>query len=99
MTREFARCRIHHVDDWFTGGPTDLRNLVPLCDRHHRLAHEGGWTLRLADDRTLTVHMPDGREFATRPLARPAAPHPSPDHGERVAIGIRNEPRAGIPDP
>ena len=56
----FAACRIHHVDWWDHHGPTDLANLVPLCARHHHLVHEGGWTLTLKPDRTITLRRPDG---------------------------------------
>ncbi len=61
----FDRCEIHHID-WFEhGGTTDLHNLLPLCSRHHHLVHEGGWTIHLAPDRTLTITRPDGQHHAT----------------------------------
>ncbi len=35
---------------WAHGGKTKLSNLVLLCRRHHRLVHEGGYSVeRLAD--------------------------------------------------
>ena len=37
--------QIHHLRHWAHGGPTCLRNLVSLCDAHHWLVHEGGFTL------------------------------------------------------
>ena len=43
-----------------TLGPTDLDNLVPICERHHHLVHEGGWTLQLHAGRRITLHRPDG---------------------------------------
>lgn len=56
----FEFTEAHHVH-WSThGGPTDIHNLVPLCQRHHGLVHEGGWDLVLHPDRTLEVHRPDG---------------------------------------
>ena len=61
----FHRTEAHHIWPWELGGPTDLINLLPLCARHHHLAHEGGWTLQLAPDRTLTVYRPDGQLHAT----------------------------------
>ena len=27
---------LHHVRDWYDGGPTDIDNLVSLCGPHHR---------------------------------------------------------------
>jgi hypothetical protein len=56
----FDSCRIHHVTWWERGGVTDLDNLIPLCSVHHHLVHEGGWTLTLEPDRTVTVLRPDG---------------------------------------
>src|SRR5690606_31175060 len=38
-------CDVHHLVHWVKNGPTDLRNLVLLCARHHRAVHEGGWSL------------------------------------------------------
>jgi DNA-binding NarL/FixJ family response regulator len=56
----FDACRIHHVVHWFHGGASDLANLLPLCELHHHLVHEGGWTLTLAPDRRTTWRTPDG---------------------------------------
>jgi hypothetical protein len=36
----------HHVMHWADGGETRADNLVLLCSRHHRLLHEGGFTMR-----------------------------------------------------
>lgn len=33
------RCIAHHIVHWRDGGPTDLSNLVLLCDYHHREVH------------------------------------------------------------
>jgi hypothetical protein len=35
----------HHVEHWARGGRTSLDNLVLLCGFHHRLLHEGGYTM------------------------------------------------------
>ncbi|TME52780.1 MAG: DUF222 domain-containing protein [Chloroflexi bacterium] len=41
----------HHLEFWSRGGPTNLRNLLPLCYYHHRLVHEGGWqVLRVGEE-------------------------------------------------
>src|SRR5205807_5091292 len=37
--------KAHHVQHWANGGTTDLENLVLLCHAHHRLVHEGGWSI------------------------------------------------------
>ncbi len=35
----------HHREHWAHGGETSLDNLVLLCYQHHRLVHEGGYTV------------------------------------------------------
>jgi hypothetical protein len=37
--------QIHHLIFWENGGITAVINGVPLCSTHHRLVHEGGWTV------------------------------------------------------
>jgi hypothetical protein len=55
-------CQIHHLTPRSQGGPTALRNLVPLCAFHHLIViHRWGWTLRLKPDGTTTATSPDGR--------------------------------------
>ena len=36
---------IHHIRHWAHGGPTCLRNLISLCNAHHWVVHEGGFTV------------------------------------------------------
>ena len=59
-TATFDMCRMHHVVPWKRGGPTDIDNLLPLCEVHHHLVHEGGWDLQMLADRTATWVRPDG---------------------------------------
>jgi hypothetical protein len=35
----------HHRVSWTQGGATDLTNGLLLCRYHHRLVHEGGWSV------------------------------------------------------
>jgi hypothetical protein len=60
----------HHLEHWAHGGHTALENLVQFCRHHHRLLHEGGYTVAGHPDR-LVFHRPDGR-------AVPAVPAPPP---------------------
>ena len=69
----FDLCKIHHVHWWRHGGLTDLRNLLPVCVKHHTAVHAGGWQLHLADDRTLTITHPDNTTMTTGPPKRRAA--------------------------
>jgi HNH endonuclease len=51
----------HHIEHWAHGGPTELANLIQLCRHHHRLLHEGGYTLEHTTSGTLRFKRPDGR--------------------------------------
>jgi hypothetical protein len=63
----------HHIRSWTRGGGTDLANLVLLCRHHHRLIHEGDWTVRMAAD-----GLP---EFLPPPvLGQPQPPRRNPYH-------------------
>jgi hypothetical protein len=63
----YDHCQPHHIIWWECGGGTDLRNLVPVCSRHHGLVHRGGWVLAMARNRSLTVTLPDGTVMQTGP--------------------------------
>ena len=77
-TVAFDACRIHHVVYWFHGGASDLANLVPLCEVHHHLVHEGGWTLTLHPDRRSVWTTPDGT-VAYDGITTDRRPRPSTD--------------------
>ena len=64
----------HHIVHWADAGPTKLDNLVSLCRHHHRLLHEGGYTLTAAGDGRLTFRRPDGRHIVACPQPRRAGP-------------------------
>ena len=48
----------HHIRHWADGGPTKLWNLILLCRRHHRMVHEGGWSLVGVGDNVLQAVPP-----------------------------------------
>jgi hypothetical protein len=66
----YGYTKAHHVIWWRHGGPTDLANLLPLCERHHHRVHDDGWELTLGLDRTLTITYPDGSIQTTGPPTR-----------------------------
>lgn len=89
----FDQCEIHHLQPWENDGPTDLRNLGPVCSRHHHLLHEGGWALHLAPDRTLTVAYPDGTILTARPDVPPrGALRTTPTADRQRRTGYQTEP-------
>ena len=57
----------HHVEHWLHGGETSVRNVVTLCSCHHRLVHEGGWTVATGADGAFEFRSPGGRLLAARP--------------------------------
>jgi hypothetical protein len=67
---------VHHVRHWIDGGPTDLDNLVELCDQHHRCVHEMGWKISGNTNVELTFQSPTGRRSASTPSPSPTAANP-----------------------
>jgi Domain of unknown function (DUF222) len=53
--RPLAWCDGHHLVWWTKGGATTLPNLALLCRPHHRMVHEGGWTLERRDGRFVAI--------------------------------------------
>jgi hypothetical protein len=77
----------HHRHHWAHGGETSVENLVLLCFHHHRLVHEGGYTIE--DD------SPGGLRFRNRyGVLTPSAP-PRPPPGSLEELLAEND-RAGL---
>jgi hypothetical protein len=74
----FDRCDIHHVIEWIHHGTTDLDNMLPLCNRHHHLVHEGRWRLTLDKHRVVTIHRPDGTRHFHGTTTNRTGCHPAP---------------------
>ena len=68
-------CEAHHaMTHWEAGGLTDLGNGLAVCrgSGHHRLVHEGGWTITGDPNGEITFHDPDGNpRGSSRPRRRP----------------------------
>lgn len=47
-------CHAHHTDPWSRRGLTDLDNGRLLCPRHHRLAHDARYDMRVRADNSVT---------------------------------------------
>lgn len=57
---------VHHVVFVSRGGRTRLTNLTTLCRAHHRLVHEGGYTLEMDSHAGVDVTTPAGVPLPTR---------------------------------
>ncbi len=44
------RLHAHHIVHWANGGPTELSNLISVCDFHHHRLHEGSWNIEATAD-------------------------------------------------
>ncbi len=64
-------CRAHHIVWWSKNGPTDLDNLVLVCDDCHHKIHDDGWQ----------VHRdPDTGKYHLKP------PNPANTHSQPIPI-------------
>jgi hypothetical protein len=51
----------HHCIHWSAGGETSLQNCLLLCSAHHKLLHEGGFTMEKDYRDRWFFRRPDGR--------------------------------------
>jgi len=80
----------HHRHHWAHGGETSLDNLVLLCFHHHRLVHEGGYTIEDDPDAGFRFRNRYGVVWPTAP------PRPPPGRTDRlVAANTRRGIEAG----
>ena len=75
---------IHHLHHWAKGGSTDLDNLITLCPFHHRLVHEGDWTIEGDPNGEISFVRPDGKAFIPDPAGL------SPDWFDRFVAELHD---------
>jgi uncharacterized protein DUF222/HNH endonuclease len=63
----------HHVRHWARGGETSIDNLVLLCRRHHRLVHEGGYSIQRLPGNRFRFRDPWGRPIPDAPRSPPGS--------------------------
>ena len=51
----------HHLEHWINGGETNPDNMTLLCTHHHRMLHEGGFSIAKESDDSLRFVTADGR--------------------------------------
>jgi hypothetical protein len=62
-----ANCELDHTGGFARGGTTSLWNLAHLCDNHHHLKHEAGWSLRQSAGGVLEWRSPTDRSYRSYP--------------------------------
>ena len=73
----------HHIRHWANGGATSLENLVQLCRHHHRLVHEGGYSVT-RHGAELVFRRPDGRRIRPIPRKPPGCHHTLRDSNNTI---------------
>jgi hypothetical protein len=68
----------HHITHWSRGGETKLENLILLCRHHHRLVHEGGYSVERTSSGRIAFRHPRGWPI-------PASPRPPRSNPGRLA--------------
>jgi hypothetical protein len=83
---------LHHLEHWLHGGETSKQNLLALCTAHHRLVHEGGFTLQTGEDGEPRFMAPDRHliPFVPTPSAAPADPLSAFEHAH-AELAIHEE--------
>ena len=69
-----ALCHAHHIHHWAKQGPTNMANLTLLCNRHHHLVHEGGFTLTRTRNGQLHFTRPTGQPITVPTQNPPTTP-------------------------
>ena len=56
--RSAVWCEAHHIEEWLTGGRTDIDNLVLVCKSCHHNIHDDGWTVNRNRNGTYELRPP-----------------------------------------
>jgi len=70
--RKVAWCDAQHIHHWRNMGPTELDNLVLLCNRHHHEVHRKNLQLKLLPNGDLEVTLTNGTTRTSQPRGQPA---------------------------
>jgi hypothetical protein len=85
----------HHIEHWARGGETSLDNLLLLCRRHHRLVHEGGYSVEVDRDGQARFRDPGGFAIPSVPRSPPAAADDLRERNRRSGLAIDAETCSG----
>ena len=78
-------CHAHHIVAWTAParGPTDIDNLVMVCNLHHRHIHQHNLTLARGPDGGWVARAPDNRQAASGDRGLKPADRKPADHGRK----------------
>jgi hypothetical protein len=66
-----TQCDYHHIKYWEHGGTTDMVNLLPICQHHHRWIHAHSPHIEVDEHRKVIVTMADGSQSVHLPDRQP----------------------------
>ena len=91
----------HHVMHWADGGETSLENTTMICSRHHRLLHEGGFTIHKNFAGEWYFRTSEGKVLPEAPMYKPEGYDASRDafKGDNQAKEPRVLPEAPVYKP
>lgn len=69
-TTPARRSDVDHTHDYARGGPTTLANLAHLCESHHMMKHQSGWSVRQKAYGVMEWTSPTGRTYEDEPASR-----------------------------
>ena len=89
--RSAVWCEAHHIEEWLTGGRTDIDNLVLVCKPCHHNIHDHGWV----------VHRDQNGAYELRPPPSPYADYPTREacSGPPPKHNAEHQPRRTRPGP
>jgi hypothetical protein len=89
---EVTECDAHHIRYWEHGGTTDLANLLPVCQHHHRWIHANNPHIAIDQHRTVTVTMAHGSRTVHRLNRQPhRQSRRQPHRKRRDTAGLNDE--------
>ena len=82
--RSAVWCEAHHIQEWLSGGRTDIDNLVLVCKSCHHNIHDDGWTVHRRSDGAYELRPPpapyaDLPPWSTRTATSPPRSQPGPE--------------------
>lgn len=69
-TTPARRSDVDHTHDYARGGPTAVTNLAHLCESHHVMKHQSGWTVTQRAHGVMEWTSPTGRTYREEPASR-----------------------------